>query len=509
MITLHSGARVPVREATLLAFDDHAIPWLDNLDMTLTRADKRPENPVLRPGPPGSPDATHAIIYGSVLHIDGRFRMWYLGMFEETWDPATTGWWRPMCYAESEDGVHWVKPSLGLVELHGSRENNICLIEPAGSALARVNDFLSVMHDPEDPDPDRRYKVAYIAHIPWDEFPGGVRQIQRESRVCSMVCATSPDGLRWRVLGDRPCVAEKFEVSSLYRFGEFYYAGGQQITPWCRLPGGRTCGRVMSVYRSPDLRTWSTAKQIGFSRPGQLTDPPIAGRQTHMGAGVWNRGNVLVGLYGMWQDGPPQRPEGAPHLWGTRVDLGLVTSDDGVHWREPVPDFRVIEHGSEGEWDSAALTQGHAFANVGDQTYIWYAHWDCEWQGRLQAVGLATMRRDGFGHLSLRHPDMPGHAVTCLVDPGRQGARLLVNVDGVSVGQPLRVELLDAQDRPLPGYSGPDAALVTEPGVRQEVRWPGAPDQSLTPPEPFAVKLELPARGDARVYAIYVAEDER
>ena len=27
-------------------------------------------------------------------------------------------------YAESDDGVHWVKPSLGLVEFEGSRENN-------------------------------------------------------------------------------------------------------------------------------------------------------------------------------------------------------------------------------------------------------------------------------------------------------------------------------------------------------------------------------------------------
>jgi hypothetical protein len=34
-------------------------------------------------------------------------------------------------YAESEDGVDWVKPNLGLVEYHGGRENNLLLMEPA------------------------------------------------------------------------------------------------------------------------------------------------------------------------------------------------------------------------------------------------------------------------------------------------------------------------------------------------------------------------------------------
>lgn len=102
------------RERVYFAFDDYAIPWKDNLQLTLQQAQKHPANPVLRCGPKGSPDATHALIYGSVLRIGGKFRMWYLGMFEQTWNHRTTGWWRPMCYAESDDGVRWTKPELGL-----------------------------------------------------------------------------------------------------------------------------------------------------------------------------------------------------------------------------------------------------------------------------------------------------------------------------------------------------------------------------------------------------------
>jgi len=490
------------------AFDDHAIPWRDNLQVTLVEADKHPENPVLRRGPAGSADHGHAILYGSVIRIDGKFRMWYLGMVErELKSGQAPGWWRPMCYAESEDGVRWTKPDLGLVELNGSTRNNICLIESEPQSLSRVNDFLTVLYEPHDSDPSRRYKAAFIAHMPFEEVRGGRSKIgPDEHRWGSFVSATSADGLRWRVPSDRPVNSggERFEVSGLYRFGRFYYATGQLISPWTWLPDGRDVGRAMLAYRSPDFVSWSRAKALAFVRPGQTTQPALTGQQTHMGAGIWNRGNVLVGLYGMWQDGPKERPKGASHLFGTRIDLGLVVSNDGIHFREPVPEFKVIARGEEGEWDSIALLQGHAFANVEDKTYLWYSHWDCEGAFRGQDIGLATLRRDGFGYLSLHHADSPGHCVTTTVPASPQGARVYVNVEGVSPDRPLIVELLDELDRPLPGYSGAASAKVAAPGVHQEVVWPVAQAPDGPRDREFSVRAAFPPSGDVRLYAIYV-----
>ncbi len=114
------------------------------------------------------------------------------------------------------------------------------------------------------------------------------------------------------------------------------------------------------------------------------------------------------------------------------------------------------------------------------------------------------MRRDGFGRLSQVEDGLPGHAVTCLIRP-HAPARVVVNVEGVTAELPLRVEPLDGQDRPIAGYSGDAAALVTEPGVRQAVVWPSGP---WTPTEPFAIRVELPAGSDGRLYAIYVDGDQ-
>ena len=89
--------------------------------------------------------------------------MWYLAMGQRKLERGQApGYWRPMCYAESDDGVHWTKPDLGLVEYNGGTRNNICLIEGEPRSLTLVNDFLSVLHEPDDPDPSRRYKAAYI-----------------------------------------------------------------------------------------------------------------------------------------------------------------------------------------------------------------------------------------------------------------------------------------------------------------------------------------------------------
>lgn len=483
------------------AFDDHAIPLRHNLKVTLEQARKHPANPVLRRGPPGAPDHGHAILYGSVLHIGGKFRMWYLGMIEkEIVKGQAPGWWRPMCYAESVDGVNWNKPALGLVEFGGDKNNNICLIEGEPFSLTRVNDFLTVIHEPEAP-PAERYKCVYIAHMPFEDVKGGRTPIgPDEKRWGSFVAATSADGLAWKVVGDRPMNAggERFEVSGLYKFGNFYHATGQLISPWTWRPDGSEAGRVMLAYRSPDFVTWSKATALSFARPGQMLSNPVPGQQTHMGAGFWNRGNVLLGLYGMWQDGPKEKPKGSSHLWGTHVDLGLVVSNDGLHFREPVPDFKVISRGAEGEWDSVALLQGHAFANVGEQTYLWYSHWDTGGKLQNMEIGLATLRRDGFGYLSTRHPATGGECITGLVEvAGDTMPVVRLNVEGAGPGAPLLVQWLDDRDQP----SG-EPAVVNTSGTQVEVAWPKT--QAFRKGARRALKLMFPKAADVRLYAVYI-----
>jgi len=508
--------RAAPRETVFFAFDDHNLAWQHNLKLTLVTPEKHPANPVVRCGPKGSPDYGHAILYGTVIHDGSKFRMWYLGMIQRELESGQApGWWRPMCYAESADGIRWTKPQLGLVDLGGNTRNNICLIEGEVPSMTRVNDFLSVLHEPDDPDPSRRFKAAFIAHMPYDDIRGGMSNVgQKEGRVGAIITATSADGLRWRIVGDRPVNAggERFEVSSLYHFDNFYYASGQLASPWSWLNDGRPVGRMMMTYRSPDFQSWSQAKALSMVLPQQQLDaqPSVTemlqgyGQQMHMGVGVWNRGNVLVGLHGIWQGNPRDQPEGAKLRDGLKIDLGLAISNNGVHFREPIPSFKVLEHGGEGEWDSIALLQGHAFVNVDDKTYVWYSHWDCEGKFRSQEIGLATLRRDGFGYLSRHDAGDPGHCLTSVIEPSTREYKLFINASGVSETAPIRVELIDHRDQPISGYAGEAAASITQDGTRQAITWRKDGKEISTPKTPFALRVHLPDNESARLYAIYV-----
>ena len=81
---------------------------------------KHPDNPVLVGDKPWETSETgesqimpSSIIYDSEALL---YKLWY-----HSDSQLTNG---SVLYAESEDGIHWLKPDLGLIELEGNRKNN-------------------------------------------------------------------------------------------------------------------------------------------------------------------------------------------------------------------------------------------------------------------------------------------------------------------------------------------------------------------------------------------------
>lgn len=117
-IDLHAGS-----QAMILAVDDFLLPLRRNLCFYLTKPDVRPE-PVLTPSSDNAraPDEVAAHFYGTVLHDDGEYRMWYYGLsLGDRPGPLREG---PICYARSDDVYNWEKPNLGQLEFKGSKYNN-------------------------------------------------------------------------------------------------------------------------------------------------------------------------------------------------------------------------------------------------------------------------------------------------------------------------------------------------------------------------------------------------
>lgn len=170
-------------------------------------------------------------------------------------------------------GEHWDKPALGLVEYNGSGTNNN-IVDVRGCA----KDFAAapIIYDPEDPNPNRRFKVAF--------------DCGQYNKRLSM--AFSSDGLVWTEPVQNP-VGSYTEMSRLIRFNGCYYVNGH---------GGFHFGmsRELITYASYSFEDWTQTSCRGFQRDrlpaleiANIATRGVAGEQVHLGAGLWDRGNII------------------------------------------------------------------------------------------------------------------------------------------------------------------------------------------------------------------------
>ena len=106
--------REPDLTKSWLFLDDRWLEEHRRLPRQFYPAEIFPES-VLRPEEPW--EGTNLILYGSVIRIGERWRLYY-STYKPLEDPL-------MCVAESDDGLHWERPIVGSIEYEGSTRNNI------------------------------------------------------------------------------------------------------------------------------------------------------------------------------------------------------------------------------------------------------------------------------------------------------------------------------------------------------------------------------------------------
>jgi dienelactone hydrolase len=461
---LFPATGVATKQAVLLAIDDTSFPLKRNLCCYLSQPKVRRE-PVLMPSRdnPRAPDFLAAHFYGTVLFDQGKFRMWYypchLGRNPD-WPPKLRGQaerWKaavipgPLCYAESEDGIHWRKPNLGQLLFKGSRDNNALSLPSALTGDA------CVIKDESDPAPARRYKLAFWTQFdPW-EFP-------------TMRLATSPDGLVWKA-APKPPIQAFLEHASFYRHNGLYIANSQTFLPG---ESGRERGRQGTAWVSTDFDHWLQESAESFALP-QAAGPKRD--EVHLGVGAASFGNVAVGLYCIWHNDA--------QFGKISGDLGLVVSNDGIAFREPVKGHRWLTTEQSpvtpvpGQQYPTILCQANGIVNVGDETRIYHGRWrNASYDRKPKAnvedyyaeVALATIPRDRWGALGLIPGASEGSVWSTPVTLPADGCQIRLNADDLSA---LGVEVADEQFKLLPDFSGDFRGTAVETkGLIGPVRWP-------------------------------------
>jgi len=485
--------------ALLLALDDVTFPVKHNLCLDLTKPTVRVE-PVLTPSPLDSnaPDNFMVFFYGTVLHDEGRFRMWYYPCHwgvNPDWDghharqlakwdlPYFQG---PLCYAESEDGLTWTKPHLHQLLFKGSKENNAFNLPHTLVSCA------TVIKDENDPDPARRYKMVYEFFPEFSDPP--LEGLTSGMPTCAL--AASADGIQWDLLST-PYPNEFIEHASFYQHDGKYIINSQNFDLQIPGEGGTKRGRQGFARFSTDFNHWLEGAVESFALPEPAVPEArgISGLydQVHLGVGAVSFGTVSVGLFGLWHNND---------FWNEfdliSCDLGLVISNDGLHFREPVKGhFFLSRHDSPaapfpGKDYNTNLCQANGILNVGDETRIYHGRWrntsdkPDDIENGYGEVGLATLPRDRWGALRLPSHHSSGSVWSAPIVLPAADCELFLNVEGA---RGIRVEIADENFNLLSEYSGDNGGSTSdESGFDCKVAWPKS---SLSILEGKTIRLKI------------------
>ena len=405
-----------------LFVDDYLVSSKDNVVRVYHPFEKYTNNPIVVVDQPWE----HNVVNCSAVlpnESGGGYRMWYY-----CWTHPNDPDHGHALYATSADGIHWEKPKLGLApwKVTGSKDNNFV---GAGG---------SIMHTPSDPEPARRYKAI---------SPG------------KYMFSSSPDGIHW----------ERLSQSEVFKAGDTGHVMWDPVTSKYRgyakvnaLVGGLR-RRAVGYSEGTTFESWPALHLI--MAPDDFDDrwvKPGSIQRTHFyNCPVFAYQTLYLGLMSIY------RAEDDEGYFHGPIFTELVSSRDGVHWlREEGNRPPILECGPVRTWDHGMVSAACVLV-VGDQLRLYYSGYDGlhDYLPFHSAVGLATLRKDGF--VSLDGEDNPGEIVTKRLE-GLTG-QLRVNCKaGAGL---LQVEVLDARGRPLPGYRKKDCNEPRGDGVDQVVTW--------------------------------------
>jgi hypothetical protein len=478
---------------TLLLVDDHHVLYRPGTRRILHPLTRSPKNPVLA----GGVKPWEVAVGWHSVHRDlqtGLYQLWYQAFSGRMARQKTHRC--VVCYAESRDGQEWTRPNLGIHNYNDIQETNIVLIGNGGHS---VNYGASVLFDPRDPDPKRRYKMAYFD---WS-FDGG-----REYPGLSV--AFSPDGVHWSKFPHAPLLR-----ASYGNHGELVpYRDETSARPWSV---HLAISDAMDAIWDPRAGAYAIYHKMWIDTPdGRMYWKHAMGRTESKDFVHWSHPRLLltcdeldpswvefhhspVFYYAGYYFGLLQILNRAER--GGIMDIELALSHDGLHWQRPFRHPFFLARSKERSFDSGTLLVSPTPVLLEDEFRFYYGGMSEGATGgddysMISGIGLATMQRDRFA--GVRPTEGVAQITFQPLELG-PGSAMTINADAAAGA--VEPELLDENGRRIRGFASEDALPVTGDGLRCPVRWRGRQTGEL-PRGRYLLRLHLK---NAEVFAITVS----
>ena len=523
--------------------DAHLVASMQNVEMTMHPARVTGERLVVNDRPW---EGTGILDMRQFVLRDGeRFRMYYSALpnhfvSDDPNDPRKNLWKRPhnriLCYAESDDGIHWTKPDLGLCEWRGSTRNNILIPNPGFPYAFSEVEGATVFVDPAASSPDEAYKM-FVKISPvgegGTEEKGATPYEPKESLPKGQYAFGSPDGIHWRLLSEKrvnagPHADTQYSVFWDDRIGKYVQysryrkTSPEQIAYYRRTyPGAfrdddaNLIRKILFVGRaaSDDFINWSEEELVfGPDEIDNANLPEGLNRLDFYGGNIAKYSeapDVYIGLpnaYYHWKIDPTRKWWSGKYVeLPATMDAQLITSRDGIHWNRTPRRKAFIPTGLEGSfWSKQIYPDGNAI-RVGDELWFYFAGLDVghKEQSLKESHGArsrAVLRLDGFISADAAYTggELTSYPLVFT------GDRLQLNVD-TGAGGVAKVEIQDESGRPIEGYAEADSDEINGNYTHVVASWRGSPDVSSLASAPIRLRFVM---RDTQLYSFQFVSAE-
>lgn len=436
--------------------------------------------------------------YASVFKDGDLYRMYY-----KAWQrtpgpgmPNTDASPLLCCYAESRDGIHWLKPALGLFEFNGSKANNIVVVS---GVIGNVDVDAGHPAVFNDDNPDAASDASYKA-----VFPGGKRK--------GLFAFKSADGIHWALMAEAPIITDgAFDSQNLafwdvargeYRaYWRYFDKSGPPDEP---NPAGL---RSIRTATSKDFIHWENQSDLKYC------DSPREQLYTNQVKPYYRAPHLLIGfpmryIDRGWSEAMRSLPNLAHREWrdsitrrlGTALTDGLLmASRDGVTFKRWNEAFLRPGIERDGTW-----TYGHQVAAwhvvetksaldgaPNELSLYTIERYFSGAQG--SAVRRYTLRLDGF--VSVEAPSTGGELLTKALR--FNGRRLALNFSTSAAGS-VRVEIQGLNGKPLPGFALADCPPMFGDSIERFVFWKHGTEVHTLANQPVRLRFVLQ---DADIYS--------
>lgn len=418
--------------------------------------------------------------YHTVFKDGDRYRMyyksWHISLGGDVKNPVV------ICYAESNDGIHWTKPELGLVTFQGSKKNNILLDKVLGYGC---HDFSPFIDTNPAAQPQQRYKAV-----------GYTIGQKGEHGLFGFVSA---DGIHWKLISGDFIIKEQGWVFDTQNIA-FWSETEQQYVLYYR----RTVDNVRSIARavSRDFINWEKEDLIDFQGSGPNISeqfytnqirPYYRAPHIYLGfpARYCDRGWITATNALPSRELRQDRARGQTRYGSAVTDALLVVSRDGRHfyrWNDAFlrPGLRTQHNWAYGD-NYLAWHVVETASNFDDQpAELSLFATESYFTGKSNRLRRLALRLDGFA--SIYAPRDGGEVITKpLIFKGNE---LTLNFSTSAAGN-IFVEIQTVDGDPVPGFTRADCQEIFGDALDYSVKWTDQSDLKALEGQPVRLRFVL------------------